>query len=259
MISIIKSKFFKKIITGICVAAIWIGIWQIIYLCVDSPLFVVSPLSVFMRFFELAGTLAFWKTVFFSVLRILSGFVSGINFGMLMAFVCTWDFAEKFFEPIKVIVRATPVASFIMLTWIWLERANIPVFISFLMVVPIVWGNVSTGIKNVSKEHKELAKVYKFSVIKKFKFIYLPSVLPYFATAVCTSSGLVWKAGIAAEVLCQPPGTIGASLFSAKSILETVDIFTWTAVVIIISLILEVIIKAVLKNLEKRFKFAGLT
>ncbi len=258
MISIIK-KIFKKILSAILVATIWLVIWQIIYICVDAPLFVASPLSVFLRFVELACTWLFWKTVLYSVLRILFGFILGIVFGTFMAFVCTVDFAEKLFEPIKVIIRATPVASFIMLTWIWLERAYIPVFISFLMVVPVMWGNVATGIKNVSKEYKELAKVYKFSLVKRIKYIYIPSVLPYFATAVCTSSGLVWKAGIAAEVLCQPPGTIGASLFSAKSILETVDIFTWTVVVILISIALEKIIKTVLRRLEKKFKFAGLT
>ena len=101
--------------------------------------------------------------------------------------------------------------------------------------------------------------MYKFSRMKKLKNIYLPSVMPYFATSVCTSSGLVWKAGIAAEVLCQPQGTIGAYLFEAKGFLETLDVFVWTGVVIIISILLEMLIKFVLKKLENRFKFVGLT
>lgn len=254
-----RTSIIKKFFSIILITAIWIFIWQGIYLIVDDELFVSSPLSVFLRIIELSQTLIFWKTVFSSVVNILIGFLLGIIMGALMAFVSAIDFFDNLFEPIKLIIRATPVASFIMLTWIWLQRAQIPVFISFLMVVPIVWGNVSTGIKNIGKEYKELAKVYKLSWGKKLKFIYFPGVLPYFATAVCTSSGLVWKAGIAAEVLCQPPGTIGASLFNAKSVLETLDIFAWTAVVIIISLLLETSIKYILKYLERRFKFAGLT
>ncbi len=253
-----KTSIIKKFLTVLVITAIWLLIWQGIYLIVDDELFISSPLKVFLRIIELSQTLVFWKTVFSSVINILYGFLLGIIVGTFMAFVSAIDFFDKLFEPIKLIIRATPVASFIMLTWIWLQRSQIPIFISFLMVVPIVWGNVSTGIKSIDKEYKELATVYKFSSIKKLKYIYFPGVLPYFATAVCTSSGLVWKAGIAAEVLCQPPGTIGASLFAAKSILETLDIFAWTTVVIIISLILEVAIKNVLKRLEKRFKFAGL-
>lgn len=254
-----RTSIIKKILLSILITAIWIGIWQCIYVFVDNPLFVESPYNVFMRFLQLVVKIEFWKTVFLSVSNILIGFVAGILFGTLMAFISINDFLDKLFAPLKIIIRATPVASFIMLTWIWLKRSDIPVFISFLMVTPIVWGNVSTGIKNIKKEHIELAYVYKFSRMKKLKNIYLPSVMPYFATSVCTSSGLVWKAGIAAEVLCQPQGTIGAYLFEAKGFLETLDVFVWTGVVIIISILLEMLIKFVLKKLENRFKFVGLT
>lgn len=254
-----KISIIKKVLIALLIIIIWLLLWQGIYVLVDNPLFVESPYNVFMRFIELSKTFEFWKTVIFSVINILWGFFVGVLFGTFMAFISINDFIDKLFSPIKVIIRATPVASFIMLTWIWLKRSDIPVFISFLMVTPIVWGNVSTGIKNIKKEHIELAKVYKFSNVKKLKYICFPSVLPYFATAVCTSSGLVWKAGVAAEVLCQPPGTIGQNLFEAKNYLDTLDVFVWTAVVIIISIILEAIIKTVLRNLEKRFKFTGLT
>ena len=254
-----KTSTIKKIFFAILITAIWISVWQGIYVFFDNPLFVESPYNVAVRFLELASQFVFWKTVFLSVSNILVGFILGVLFGTVMAFISINNFLDKLFAPLKIIIRATPVASFIMLTWIWLKRSDIPIFISFLMVTPIVWGNVSTGIKNIKKEYIELAYVYKFSKIKKLKSIYLPSVLPYFATSVCTSSGLVWKAGIAAEVLCQPQGTIGANLFEAKGFLETLDVFVWTGVVIIISIILEMLIKMALKRIERRFKFVGLT
>lgn len=254
-----KTSTIKKIFFAILITAIWVSVWQGIYVFVDNPLFVESPYNVAVRFLELASQFVFWKTVFLSVSNILVGFILGVLFGTVMAFISINNFFDKLLAPLKIIIRATPVASFIMLTWIWLKRSDIPIFISFLMVTPIVWGNVSTGIKNIKKEYIELAYVYKFSKIKKLKSIYLPSVLPYFATSVCTSSGLVWKAGIAAEVLCQPQGTIGANLFEAKGFLETLDVFVWTGVVIIISIILEMLIKMALKKLERRFKFVGLT
>ncbi len=253
-----RTSIIKKITLIIIITAIWLTIWQGIYFMVDNPLFVESPLNVFLRLADLAAEIDFWETIAYSIINIMQGFIFGIIFGMLMAFISINEFFDSFFAPVKVIVRATPVASFIMLMWIWLERAYIPAFVSFLMVAPIIWGNVSTGIKSVTKEHKELAKVYKFSKIKKFKYIYLPTVLPYFATAVCTCSGLVWKAGIAAEVLCQPKGTIGAKLFEAKGYLEYIDVFAWTVVVVIISILLELAIKTILKKIEKRFKIAGL-
>ncbi len=254
-----KISTIKKIITPIIIALIWLLIWQVIYMFVNDPLFVSAPVDVFKRIFELAKTSVFWKDVYLSVYRILLGFVFGVFIGLLMAFVSSLNFAEKLFSPLKVIIRATPIASFIMLAWIWLQRDMIPVFVSSLMVIPVVWGNVSTGIKNIDKDFKELAKVYKIKKTTQLKSIYLPGVLPYFTTALCTCAGLVWKAGVAAEVLCQPKNSIGTNLFYAKSILETVDVFAWTTVVIIISLALEILIKFILKKLEKKFSFAGLT
>jgi len=60
-----------------------------------------------------------------------------------------------------------------------------------------------------------------------------------------TSFGLAWKAGIAAEVLCTPKASIGKQLYDAKMYLESSDMLAWTAVVIIISIILE---KGVIKR-----------
>lgn len=78
--------------------------------------------------------------------------------------------------------------------------------------------------------------------------------MPYFTSALFTCSGLVWKAGIAAEVLCQPQTSIGTQLFNAKSTLETVDLFAWTTVIIIISLLLEKAVKVLLSMFNKSLK-----
>ena len=69
-----------------------------------------------------------------------------------------------------------------------------------------------------------------------------------------TSLGLSWKAGIAAEVLCTPVGSIGKNLYESKIYLETIDVFAWTVVVVIMSLILE---KAITKLLELLFRKVG--
>ncbi len=254
-----KISTIKKIITPIIIALIWFVIWQGIYILINNPLFVSAPIDVFKRIFELAQTSVFWKDVCLSVYRILVGFLFGVLIGLFMSFASSINITEKLLSPLKVIIRATPIASFIMLAWIWLERDMIPVIISSLMVIPVVWGNVSTGIKNIDKDYKELAKVYKIKKLTQLKSIYIPGVLPYFTTALCTCAGLVWKAGIAAEVLCQPKNSIGTNLFYAKSILETLDVFAWTTVVIIISLALEIVIKFILKKLEIKFSFAGLS
>ena len=53
---------------------------------------------------------------------------------------------------------------------------------------------------------------------------------------------MAWKAGIAAEVICSPKGTIGSELYNAKIYLESEDMFAWTLTVIILSIIIEKLI-----------------
>ncbi len=256
-ISIIQNKIAGKLIKNIGIAVLWLFIWQLIYWIVANEIFVAAPLAVLKRLFVLAGKTEFWYTVFSSIGRIFLGFTAGILLGILLGISCSNKITSDILSPLKVIIKTTPVASFIMLAWIWLRRDQIPVFIAMLMVTPILWGNITTGINNMDREYLQFAKVYDLSYIKKIKYLYIPMILPYFTSAAYTAAGLVWKAGIAAEVLCQPKNSIGANLYQAKNLLDTQDVFAWTAVVIVISLCLESAMKWGFAKIGKKVTLTG--
>ncbi len=241
----------KKIIRGVCTPLFWLALWQAVAFFCHSEVIVPYPFTVAKRLFFLALTQKFWVAVSLSIVRIFFGYVLGSVFGVLFALVCRKSVTKSLFSPMKTVIKATPVASFIMLAWVWFKRDTIPVFVSALMVMPVVWGNTETGLNSISREIKEFAKAYSVKGLGKIKHIVIPSVMPYFASAMCTCAGLVWKAGVAAEVLCQPKNSIGANLYNAKNIMETADVFAWTVTVIIISLLLEKIIKKLLGKLNK--------
>ena len=257
-ISIIKNKTVGRLINAVFIAAFWLFLWQAVYWIVGNEIFVASPIAVAKRLLMLIGRSSFWYTVLTSIGRIFLGFLIGILLGIFLGACCSSKITEELLSPLKGIIKATPVASFIMLAWIWLQRDQIPVFIAVLMVTPIIWGNITVGIRSVQQEYLILAKVYGLSFGKKLRYIYIPSVMPYFTSAAYTSAGLVWKAGIAAEVLCQPKNSIGANLFQAKNLLETQDVFAWTAVVILISLCLEAGLRGLFQKLGKKFTLAGI-
>ena len=70
-------------------------------------------------------------------------------------------------------------------------------------------------------------------------FISFLMVLPYFLSACRISLGMCWKAGVAAEVIGVPSGSIGEKLYNAKIYLNTPDLFAWTIVIIVISFVFE--------------------
>ena len=72
--------------------------------------------------------------------------------------------------------------------------------------------------------------------------------MPAFLSTALTALGFAWKSGIAAEVICRPENSLGNMLQSAKLYISTPDVFAITAVVALLSIILEMLIGRVTRR-----------
>ncbi len=234
-----KNKIPRHL-KGLISAAFWIAVWFGVSALIGQELIIPSPVSVLSTLFTLAGKVSFWQATGLSLLRIFGGFAAGVLLGGVLAVLTLrFELIDALFSPVIRIVRATPVASFIILALLWIGHSLVPAFISMLMVVPVVWQSLRTAIMETDKDLLEMARIYRFGSMKTIKLVYFPSVLPAFTAACLTSMGLAWKSGIAAEVLCLPRNSIGTGLYYSKIYLETPSLFAWTAVVVVLSFILE--------------------
>lgn len=236
-----------------CAVIFWLCVWQVVAMAVDKQLLLPDPISVFSRVSELIITSDFWMIVFNSVKNILFGLILGFILGTLTAILTVNIKAiEIMLKPLISIVKITPVASFILLLILWMNRIAVPSFVSVLMVFPIVWANVSQGISSTDTKLKEVSSVFKLSFVKKIVYLYIPSVLPSALAALMSSIGLAWKAGISAEILALPRDTIGYEIFQSKTYLMTLDVFAWTVVVILLSVIIEKLIISLIRLLSNK-------
>lgn len=243
----------KKCAVAVLTAAFWLTVWHLLSVHVNQVLLLPSPLQVWETWCRLAQETAFWETVGMSIYRICYGFIAALIAGTVLAVLTARiSLLRTVLAPVLYIVRAAPVASFIILTLVWIPRDEVPAFISFLMVLPIVWVNVEQGIRQTDTRLLEMAAVYRFPLFKKLHRIYLPSVKPYWLSAAANGLGFAWKAGVAAEVLSLPELSIGRKLYYAKNYLETPEVFAWTATVVLLSLLLEWVLLFITKHFEKR-------
>ncbi len=246
-----RAKNFLRI--G-AISLFWIAIWFVAAICVNQELLLPSPTDVIVRLFELVVTTEFWLTAATSLFRIFLGTLFAIVLGAVLAMLSSkTKIVYELLFPIVSVIKSTPVASFIILALIWIGRDYLPSFISVLIVFPVAYTNVYEGIKNISVQLLEVARIYDFSFSKKMLKLYVPSVMPYFIAACKSSLGLAWKAGIAAEVLVRPQISIGNELYESKLYLETTNLFAWTAVVIVLSILLEAVFMNLLKKLGKKY------
>ena len=239
----------KKVLSGIVSAIFWIALWEVLHLAVGQTILVPSPLSVFIRLFEFCTEKSFWLAVGFSLFRVISGLVMGTVLGILFAALTAKSyFLRTLLAPALHIIKATPVASFIILAILWLSVENVPAFTAMLIVLPAVWANTEKGILSVDKDLLQMGKSFGLSQKETFLRITVPSIKPFFSAALNSAVGMAWKAGIAAEVICPHGKSIGSALHDSKIYFETVDTFAWTVAVIILSVVLE---KALLQITSK--------
>ena len=250
--SITWAKEKVKIIYSI---VFWVLIWHLASVAMGKEVLLASPLRVAKALISLCKKADFWRIIAFSVGRILLGFFLALAAGVILAALSyRFPVIKMLLAPPVTIIKSVPVASFVILALLWVRGANLSVVISFLMVMPIVYTNMCRGFEMVDKKLLEMGQIFRLSGRKKFLYIYLPRLLPYF-TAACTASlGLCWKSGVAAEVIGLPQGSIGNRLYETKLYLDTPGMFAWTVVIVIISFLAEKAFIALLDRVNEKIR-----
>ena len=231
----------------------WLAVWQAAAMVIGQEVFLVSPVQALRCLLRLLPQADFWHRVGFSAGRILLGFGLGVVCSASLAVaaeIC--PAAEVLIAPVLQLVKATPVASFIILALVWVSGSSLSILISFFMVLPVLYGAVRTGIESADGQLLEMARVFRLPLPCRVKAIWLPAVLPAFRQGCSVALGICWKSGVAAEVIGLPDGSIGDALYRAKITLSTGELFAWTFVIIVLSAAFEKLFLALLDKAVAR-------
>ena len=233
----------------------WLAVWQIASMVIHQDLFLVSPVRVVVRLGQLVTEGFFWSSIANSLLRIGGGFLLAVVSGVVLgALAARFRRVQELLAPLMLAVKSIPVASFIILALMLFSSRHLAVLISFLIVLPVIYTNVLAGIRSADRQLLEMARVFRIPAARRIRYIYLPQVLPYFLSACTVALGLSWKAGVAAEVIGMPDGSIGEQLQQAKIYLNTPDLLAWTVVIVLVSLGFEKLFLALIRRAAKRLE-----
>lgn len=232
-----------------------LAVWQVCAMIIGERLFLVTPITVVKRLFSLLTEADFLSIISFSFLRIVLGFFLGLIIGIFMASLAgRFSILKTMFWPYMVTIKSVPVASFIILCLIWLTSSTLSIFISFLMVLPVIYTSILQGIESTDEKLLEMTRVFRVSWIKKLKYVYLPQIKPYLISACSVALGLAWKSGIAAEVIGITFGSIGEKLYESKIYYSTADLFAWTVIIVLLSIGFEKIVLSLIREFFVRLE-----
>ncbi len=233
----------QKILTNIVATISILLIWELLSRFFPVPFLLAGPWEAVKRFAELVKTVDFWRIVFFSSRRILLGLICGIVLGILFAVLAKANcWFAAFFKQIALIFKTVPIAVITILLLILFSNRWITILVVWIMAFPIVFNHYLNGLENYDPKMLEVAIVFQFSQKQKWQYIFLKSAEPYLKSALEISSGMAWKAGIAAEILGIPQHSFGERIYSAKIFLESADIFAYAIAIVLLSLFFEKII-----------------
>ncbi len=251
------STTCRNRIIRVLAVAFWIAVWQGVSLAAGSEILVASPARTFGALLSLLREGAFYRAVLGSLMRICAGFALALALGIALgalSFAVGW--VRALLHPVVSVVKATPVASFVILALIWISSKNLSIFISFLMVFPIMYENMLAGLESADPKLLEMGRVFQLSRLSRIRAIYLPAAYPFLLSAARLSLGMCWKSGIAAEVIGQPRQSIGAELNQAKLFFNTPDLFAWTVTIIVVSVVFERLVLCGIRALMRRWEHA---
>ena len=239
---------------GAAAVLFWLVVWHAGAMLANRSLLlkIPLPLDTLRTLARLFGEAKFWRGVTGSVLHILCGFLSAAVLGTAggaASFASGWF--RRLSAPLLRLIRTVPVAAFILLAWLWIPSSVLPSVASALMVLPIVWSHVDAGLASVDERPIEMAKAFGMSKWQTLIEVRLPLMSPILRTGCLTGVGVAWKAGVAAEVICNPTGSIGALLQGAKAAIDYERVFAVTLMVVLLSMLFENALKLVWKERER--------
>lgn len=136
----------------------------------------------------------------------------------------------------------------ILLALIWFRADLVAVFVTFLVVFPLVAQNVTDGIRSIDPGLLEMARVYRLRRAKLYRRVYLPAILPYLFAAAASGLGLTWKVMISAEVLAAPRWGVGTRMDRARVFLATPEVFAWTILVVAVGLFFDRVLETTIRR-----------
>ena len=246
------KKTIKNALYTLISVAFWLIVYELFARRVDLGFIIPGLKDTVTEFLKLFMDIEFYKSVLTSLLRIVTGYALGAVLGIILALI---SFALRpvnyLLSPLMTTLKATPVASFILVIWFLLGGHIVPIAIALIMVMPIIYQNLIDGQKAIDPKLTEVCSVYNIGYMRRLKILIFPTLMKFLIPGLVTSCGLAWKSGIAAEIICYTKDSLGQSIVDAKNYFESARMFALTAVVIILSIIIEKLFTRLLKRGER--------
>lgn len=213
-----RESTLRVVVPSIIIAALLLG-WELLVRINQIPHYILpAPSLVLTTLFDNWTTLwpALWFTVKLTLLSLACAVVGGVLIAIAFAL---FKWVEIGFFPIAVILQVTPIIAIAPLILIYVSSTTAALLLCAWIVAffPIL-SNTVIGLKSADRNLRDLFQLYRASPWQTFRYLLVPSALPYFMAGLKIAGGLALIGAVVAEFTA---GTAGRETGLASRILES--------------------------------------
>jgi len=242
-------KIWDRLI-GLVVPIILVVIWETVaQLNWVKPVFLPAPSVVLKTFINLLESGQFLGDIWISIYTVLRGFAWGLGLGLIAGTSAGMSrTVDRLFGPLLNAVRQVPPIAWLPLIVLWVGIGDFGKLVVLAKAVffPVFLSTLQ-GIRSVSRDYVEVARVYEFSQVQLIRRVIFPAALPTIFAGVRLGAGLAWAYIVFAEMLAGRKG-LGYILTRGQDLLQTDEVF----VVIVVIGAIGFLIDYLLRHAESR-------
>jgi NitT/TauT family transport system permease protein len=215
-------------------------VWQVVSMMVDREIILPSPRTTVVYLYTLLIRSDTWIAMLSTLRRVLVSFLFNMFFGLALGVASGFSRRlYQFLTPAMTVMKAVPTMGVILLSLIWFNSETSVVFVCTLIVFPVLYTSIVTGIHHLDAGLMDMHRVFRIRRVRTlFRFV-IPSLRPYIVSGVMSGIGLSMKVVVAAEVLSQPKTGIGTMFQIERARLNTAGVFAWSLLVIFLTASLD--------------------
>jgi NitT/TauT family transport system permease protein len=214
-----RREALMRIAVPAAVIAGLLVLWEVLVRVYDVPHYIIpAPSLILSTLLENWSTLsaALWFTVKLTLLALVAAIVGGVLLAVAFAL---FKWVEIGLFPLAVILQVTPIIAIAPLILIYVSSTTAALLLCAWIVAffPIL-SNTVIGLKSADSNLRDLFTLYRASPWQTFRYLLVPSALPYFMAGLKIAGGLSLIGAVVAEFTA---GTAGRETGLASRILES--------------------------------------
>jgi sulfonate transport system permease protein len=215
-----------------------------------KPIFLPSPWSVIQTFREMLVEEGLLTDFRVSAVIVIEGFLIGAVFGLAAGVAAGLSkTVEKLLGPLLNSIRQVPPVAWLPLIVLWVGIGPLAkgIMIGKAVFFP-VFLNTLQGIRGVSKDYVEVARIFEYNQRLLLRKVVIPAALPSIFVGLRYGAGLAWAVVIMAEMLGGKLG-LGYLLVRSQELLLTQQLFVIIVIIGGVGFSVDVVLRRMEGNL----------